>query len=47
MTALIQDMFAKDPQCTYNIAAGDTSGFVPITHDYYDSIIAVRKAKSN
>ena len=47
MTAMVEGLHAKDPQCAYNVAAGDTSGFVPITHDYYESIIAVRKAKSN
>ena len=47
MTELVANMHKIDPQCAYNIAAGDTAGFVPITHDYYESIIAVRKAQSN
>ena len=47
MTAMVEGLHAKDPQCAYNVAAGDTSGFVPITHEYYETIIAVRKAKSN
>lgn len=47
MVALVQGMHAKDAACAYGIAAGDTAGFTPITHDYYDSIIAVRKAQSN
>lgn len=46
MTALVEGMQAKDKECTYNIAAGETSGFVPITHDYYETIIEVRKLKN-
>ncbi len=46
MTALVEGMYEKDPECTYNIAAGETSGFVPITHDYYETIIEVRRQKS-
>jgi phosphonate transport system substrate-binding protein len=45
MTALVEGLHAKDPECAYGVAAGDTSGFVPITHDYYQSIIDVRKAQ--
>ena len=47
MVALVEGLHAKDQECAYGVAAGETSGFVPITHDYYDSIIAVRKAQSN
>lgn len=47
VTALLKDMHGKDPECAYNVAAGETAGFAPITHDAYESIIAVRKAKSN
>lgn len=47
MVALVEGLHAADPDCAYGVAAGDTSGFVPITHDYYESIIEVRKAKSN
>ncbi len=46
MTALVANMFKNDPECTYNIAAGETSGFVPITHDYYETIVEVRRQKS-
>lgn len=46
MTALIDGMIESDPECTYNIAAGETLGFDPITHDAYLSIIEARKAKS-
>ncbi|MWB77588.1 phosphonate ABC transporter substrate-binding protein [Pseudooceanicola sp. 216_PA32_1] len=47
MVTLIEEMADKDPDCTYNIAAGETAGFTPITHEAYESIIEVRKAKSN
>jgi len=47
MIALVAGMHEKDPQCAYNIAAGETAGFKPITHDAYQSIIAVRQAKTN
>lgn len=47
MTALVENLQATDPDCAYGVAAGDTSGFVPITHDYYESIIAVRQAQSD
>lgn len=46
MTELVGGMHEKDAQCAYNIAAGDTAGFRPITHDAYKSIIAVREAQS-
>jgi len=46
MTALVEGLFAADPECTYGVAAGESAGFVPITHDYYESIIEVRRQKS-
>lgn len=45
VTTFLNELHAKDAQCAYNMAAGETSGFVPITHEAYESIIAVRKAK--
>ena len=47
VTALIASMHEKDPQCAYNIAAGETAGFRPIGHDAYETIVAVRKAMAN
>jgi phosphonate transport system substrate-binding protein len=46
MTKLVDDMFENDAACAYNIAAGDTLGFQPVTHDTYVSIIEARKLKS-
>ncbi len=45
--ALLEGMKTTDPKCLYNIAGGDNGGVVPITADYYDSIVAVRRAQSN
>src|SRR6056297_3355250 len=47
MTALVDNMYDTDRDCTYNISAGESLGFNPITHDAYVSIIEARKAKSN
>ncbi|WP_163850915.1 phosphonate ABC transporter substrate-binding protein [Pseudooceanicola aestuarii] len=47
MTALIDGMYDADKDCTYNISAGESLGFNPITHDAYVSIVEARKAKSN
>jgi phosphonate transport system substrate-binding protein len=47
MTALVQDLHAKDPDCAYGVAAGDTAGFVPIDHSYYETIIEVRRQQTN
>ncbi len=45
MTALVEGLQKKDPECAYGVAAGDTSGFVPIAHEYYETIIEVRRKK--
>ena len=47
MIDLVKGMHAKDADCAYGIAAGETAGFTPITHDYYGSIIAVRQQQAN
>lgn len=47
IVGFLSELHAKDPQCAYNMAAGETSGFTPISHEAYESIIAVRKAQSN
>ena len=45
VVTFLSELHGKDPQCAYNMAAGETSGFTPITHEAYESIIAVRLAK--
>ncbi|MCJ7872715.1 phosphonate ABC transporter substrate-binding protein [Marinovum sp. 2_MG-2023] len=47
MTAMVDGMYDADKECTYNISAGESLGFDPITHDAYLSIIAARQSKSN
>ncbi|ALG90684.1 MULTISPECIES: phosphonate ABC transporter substrate-binding protein [Actibacterium] len=47
MVALVDGMYDADKECTYNISAGESLGFDPITHEAYLSIIEARKAKSN
>lgn len=44
VVTFLSELHAKDQQCAYNMAAGETLGFTPITHAAYESIIAVRKA---
>ena len=46
MTALVDNMYDTDLDCTYAISAGESLGFDPITHEAYVSIIEARKAKS-
>ncbi|KEJ87885.1 phosphonate ABC transporter substrate-binding protein [Sulfitobacter donghicola] len=47
MTALVDGLHEADPECAYGVAAGESLGFNPITHDAYVSIVEARKAKSN
>lgn len=45
MTALVDGLHEKDQDCAYGVAAGETLGFQPVTHDTYTSVIEARKAK--
>jgi phosphonate transport system substrate-binding protein len=45
MTALVDGLFEADQDCAYGVAAGETLGFQPVTHDTYISVIEARKAK--
>ncbi|GHF48266.1 phosphonate ABC transporter substrate-binding protein [Seohaeicola zhoushanensis] len=47
MVDLVANLHATDKDCAYGVAAGETAGFAPITHDAYLSIIEVRRAKTN
>ena len=47
VTDFLKGLHAKDKDCAYSMAAGETAGFAPITHDAYQSIIDVRKAKGS
>ncbi|MBU2982242.1 phosphonate ABC transporter substrate-binding protein [Lentibacter algarum] len=44
VTEFLGNLHTQDAECAYNMAAGETAGFFPITHDAYKNIIAVRKA---
>ncbi len=46
MTGLMASLPAIDYDCYYGVAAGDSKGFMPITHDAYLSIIEARRLKS-
>lgn len=47
MTELVAGLHERDADCTYGVAAGDTLGFVPVTHETYLSIIEARKASGS
>jgi len=47
VVAFLSELHAKDAQCAYNMAAGETAGFAPITHDAYLTMIELRKSQSN
>lgn len=47
MVTLVDGLHEADPECAYGVAAGESLGFNPITHDAYVSIVEARKAKSN
>jgi len=46
MTGLMGSLPAMDYDCYYGVAAGESKGFMPISHDAYLSIIEARRAKS-
>jgi phosphonate transport system substrate-binding protein len=47
MVEMIGGLHAKDKDCAYKMAAGETSGFKPITHDAYQTMIDLRKTQTN
>lgn len=47
VTGIIDTLGETDPDCATALAGGEVSGFDPITHDAYTSIVAARLAKSN
>jgi len=47
MVNLVKNLHETDPDCAYGVAAGETAGFAPISHEAYETIIEVRKAQSN
>lgn len=45
VVGFLETLHEDDPQCAYNMAAGETAGFQPITHEAYETIISVRLAQ--
>ena len=45
MVAFLNGLHAQDQQCAYNMAAGETAGFAPITHDAYQTMVDLRKSQ--
>lgn len=43
MYAMLDTMWETDPECAYNVAAGEAKDFVPVKHEDYLGIIAARK----
>ncbi len=43
VTALTADLWETDPECAYNVAAGEAKDFVPVEASAYDGILAARK----
>jgi phosphonate transport system substrate-binding protein len=44
VTAFLQELPAKDPECTYSFMAGEVKGLDPITHAEYEGIVEMRRA---
>ncbi|MBF9037851.1 MAG: phosphonate ABC transporter substrate-binding protein [Rhodobacteraceae bacterium] len=47
VTELLANLHETDEACAYGVAAGETAGFEPISHEAYETIIAVRLAQGN
>jgi phosphonate transport system substrate-binding protein len=43
VTTLTADLWETDPECAYNVAAGDAKDFVPVEHSEYEGVVAARK----
>lgn len=44
---LMANLHETDLDCAYGVAAGETAGFQPISHEAYETIIAIRKSQMN
>lgn len=47
VTELMMGLHERDADCAYGVAAGETAGFIPITHEAYETIVALRLAEVN
>ncbi|QQA43847.1 phosphonate ABC transporter substrate-binding protein [Pelagovum pacificum] len=43
MVELVETLHETDPDCAYGVAAGETAGFQPISHEAYETIVEVRQ----
>jgi phosphonate transport system substrate-binding protein len=43
VTQLTADLWETDPECAYNVAAGDAKDFVPVDLSAYEGVLAARK----
>ncbi len=43
MVELVANLHETDQDCAYGVAAGETAGFQPITHEAYETIVEVRR----
>lgn len=43
VTQITADLWETDPECAYNLAAGEAKDFVPVEASAYDGVIAARK----
>ena len=43
VTKLTEDLWETDPECAYNVAAGEAKDFIPVEASAYDGILAARK----
>ena len=43
VTDLTANLWETDPECAYNVAAGDAKDFVPVTQAEYEGVLAARK----
>ncbi|MCG6112695.1 MAG: phosphonate ABC transporter substrate-binding protein [Paracoccus sp.] len=47
MIDLVAGLHDSDPTCAYGVAAGETAGFTPITHEAYETVIQIRRDEMN
>ncbi len=47
MVTMLETMWETDPECAYNVAAGEAKDFVPAKHEDYLGVIAARKLQES
>lgn len=46
LTLMLLDMPKSDPECAYNVMAGEAEGYQRVSHENYDSIVEARRLKA-